>query len=279
VLVMPLRRRRRGRPTVLVLALVAVLAAACVPVSPPGPPRRTGVQNGPLGSCTVFPSDNPWNTDISGLPVHASSGAYLSQIAADGGGAPMVLISALAQHTMNLRRNGAASLLIDGGHGRLDMPRVTLQGTLRPEADPEFTARYVARHPAAERYASFGDFGLWRMVVARAHLVAGFGRIAWLARAELLLPEADWTALAASERGIVSHMNEDHADAIALYATALKGAAPGAWRMTGIDPEGFDIAAGTNRLRLSFDTFVRSSQDARAALVDLVKRARLAAQA
>ncbi len=90
---MPLRRHRR-RPAVLAVALVAVLAAACVPVSPPGPPRRTGVQNGPLGSCTVFPPDNPWNTDISGLPVHASSASYLSQIALDGGGGSAAFLHA-----------------------------------------------------------------------------------------------------------------------------------------------------------------------------------------
>lgn len=200
----------------------------------------------------------------------------LVEIAADGAGAPVVFISDLAQHTMNLRRTPAASLLVDGSGGGLDGPRVTLLGALRPSGDARLKARYVAQHSGAERYAGFADFGLWRFAVERAHLVAGFGRIAWIEAGELLLPEADWTALATAETGIVSHMNEDHSDAISLYATALKGAAPGAWRMTGIDPEGVDIADGTNRLRLTFDTFVRSSQEARVALVDLVKQARLA---
>ena len=200
----------------------------------------------------------------------------LVEVSADGGAAPVMLISALAQHTINLRRDPSASLLIDSGEGRLDRPRVTLVGTMRPEPDGILKARYVAQHPSAAGYASFGDFGLWRMSVERAHLVAGFGRIAWVQPGELLLPEADWAALAEAESGIVSHMNEDHADAISLYATALKGASAGDWRMTGIDPEGFDISNGTNRLRLTFDTFVRSSQEARVALVDLVKKARLA---
>ncbi len=199
----------------------------------------------------------------------------LVEIAADGGGAPVVFISDLAQHTMNLRRTPAASLLVDGGGG-LDGPRVTLLGALRPSDDGALKARFVAQHSGAGRYAGFADFGLWRFAVARAHLIAGFGRIAWIDAAELLLPESAWTALADAESGIVSHMNEDHADAVELYATVLKGAAPGDWRMTGIDPEGFDIADGTRRLRLTFDTFVKSSQEARAALVDLVKRARVA---
>lgn len=200
----------------------------------------------------------------------------LVDLATDGGGAPTVLISNLAQHTMNLRRTPSASLLIDGTEDTLDGPRVTLIGTMLPVDDARLLARYVARHRDAERYAGFADFGLWRFEVERAHLVAGFGRIAWIDAAELLLPDAAWKPLAEAENGVVSHMNEDHADAIALYATVLKGAAPGDWRMTGIDPEGFDIADGTRRLRLTFDTFVGSSQEARSALVDLVKRARVA---
>ena len=200
----------------------------------------------------------------------------LVHLAADGGGAPIMLVSDLTQHTMNLRRTPSASLLIDAAGDTLDGPRVTLLGVLRPIDDPGLLARYVARHEDAQRYAGFSDFRLWRFEVERAHLVAGFGRIAWIDAAELLLPDAAWRPLAEAESGVVSHMNEDHADAMALYATVLKGAAPGDWRMTGIDPEGFDIANGTNRLRLTFDTFVRSSQEARMALVDLVKQARLA---
>jgi hypothetical protein len=37
----------------------------------------------PPSSCTIFPADNPWNTDISAYPVHARSAAWVSSI---GGG-------------------------------------------------------------------------------------------------------------------------------------------------------------------------------------------------
>ena len=33
--------------------------------APPGGGSATGDQNGPLGSCPVFPADNAWNTDVS----------------------------------------------------------------------------------------------------------------------------------------------------------------------------------------------------------------------
>jgi len=70
---------------------VAALSAACRPVAtppasaPPGAPARTGDQNGSLGGCPVFPSDNAWNTDVSAAPTHPNSAAYIAQILADGG--------------------------------------------------------------------------------------------------------------------------------------------------------------------------------------------------
>jgi hypothetical protein len=70
----------------LAIAVLALVVAACVPQTGGSPPRRTGDQNGSLGSCSVFPAGNPWNADVSAAPVHAQSSTYLSQIAADGGG-------------------------------------------------------------------------------------------------------------------------------------------------------------------------------------------------
>src|SRR5262249_21346208 len=37
-----------------------------------------------LGKCTIFPADNAWNTDVSSLPLHASSDAFISAIGASG---------------------------------------------------------------------------------------------------------------------------------------------------------------------------------------------------
>lgn len=41
----------------------------------------TGVPSG----CTIFPADNPWNTDISDFPVHESSDAIIASIGIDTG--------------------------------------------------------------------------------------------------------------------------------------------------------------------------------------------------
>ena len=90
-------RRRAG--LIVVAAIVAIVAAACLPVKPAadrgapadrpavaGPPAGapTGSQNGPLGSCSVFPPDNPWNTDVSNYPVSANSANYIANILSSG---------------------------------------------------------------------------------------------------------------------------------------------------------------------------------------------------
>lgn len=40
---------------------------------------------GTPGDCTIFPADNPWNQDISGLPVHENSAAIIASIGLDTG--------------------------------------------------------------------------------------------------------------------------------------------------------------------------------------------------
>ena len=123
-------------------------------------------------------------------------------------------------------------------------------------------------------YADFGDFAFWRVEVSRAHLVAGFGRIHWIDGRDLLLDMTGAEALAATERDIVAHMNDDHADAIQLYATRLLGRSGEGWRMTGLDPEGLDLRRAGEVARLPFDRRVTDAESARAELVRLAKRAR-----
>jgi hypothetical protein len=51
-----------------------------------GPSGSTG--SGPggnpsLGNCTIFPSDNPWNTPVDGYPLHPSSDDFIDNIGRD----------------------------------------------------------------------------------------------------------------------------------------------------------------------------------------------------
>lgn len=187
-----------------------------------------------------------------------------------------LLLSGLAAHTGNITADARVSLLFDGTEGRGDRlggARLTVLGTARPTGAPDDRERYLARHASAATYAEFGDFGFFHVEVARAHLVAGFGRIAWIDPADLLL-SGDRAALHVREADIVAHMNGAHADALALCATRLLGRPAGAWRMTGCDLEGCDLALEGMHARLDFDRPVADAEEAQARLAALLAGAR-----
>jgi hypothetical protein len=206
--------------------------------------------------------------------------ASLVVVACDHAGAPLLMLSDMAEHAKNLAAaRGRCALLFDGTRGfdnPLAGPRVTVLGRFAPCADAAMLARFIARHPDADTYAGFGDFHLYRMAVERAHLVSGFGMIRWIERAALLFDTAEAAALAEGEAGIVAHMNDEHRDAVQLYARLLLGLGGGPWRLTGVDPEGADLRAGGAVARLPFDQPVSNPEEARNALVRLVKKARAA---
>jgi putative heme iron utilization protein len=210
--------------------------------------------------------------------AHAEDGwpyGSLVMAACDHRARPLLLISDLAEHTKNLAADRRGSLLFDGTMG-LDNPltgaRVTVLGRFAPTRDEALVRRYVARHPDAEMYLGFADFHLYEMTVERAHIVAGFGAIHWIPAEKLLFDAA--APLAEAEADIVAHMNDDHAEAVGLYATRLLGLPEGDWAMTGIDPEGLDLRDGPLTGRIRFPAPVSDPQSAREALVALARKAR-----
>jgi putative heme iron utilization protein len=111
----------------------------------------------------------------------------LMAVAADG--SPVLFVSDLAEHAKNIAADNRVSLLIDGTAGRKDPltgPRVTLLGRAVRTDDADLKARFLARQPAAKLYAGFADFHVYRVEVTRAHFVAGFGRIHWIAATEII---------------------------------------------------------------------------------------------
>ena len=207
--------------------------------------------------------------------------ASLITLATDASGAPIFLISKLARHTANLAKDARASIMVDET-GALADPlqgaRLTLWGRAGPASDEGVRRRFLARHPEAGVYVDFPDFAFWRLKVEGAHYIGGFGRIFDLEPDDLLLTLAGAEALIEAEPDIVAHMNDDHADAVELYATALGDAQPGPWRMVGIDPEGFDIALEGAARRISFAQTITTAAEARTELVRLVTEARAGRQ-
>ncbi|MDR6954601.1 putative heme iron utilization protein [Ancylobacter sp. 3268] len=206
--------------------------------------------------------------------------ASLVQLATLHDGSPILLLSQLARHTRNIAGDRRVSLLIDERRegDELQGARASLKGHIfRVEGEADIATarrRFLARHADSAGFADFADFAFYRIEPESAHLVAGFGRIAEVPAADFLTSLAGAEEALASEEGAIAHMNADHADAIGLYATALLGAAPGAWRMTGIDPEGCDLMSDHAARRLPFDRRMASAHDVHRILVELAVKAR-----
>lgn len=185
-------------------------------------------------------------------------------------GAVLLLLSDLSEHTRHLHSDRRCSLLVVGAAAEANpqtAPRVTITGLAEPGDEPALKARYLAVHPYAALYAGFGDFRLWKITPAQGLLVGGFARAVRL-RAADLAPDPDAVAaIAAAEPSIVTHCNEDHPDALARIAGAA-----GAWRMVGVDVDGFDLAQGEVVRRFHWSAPVSSSAEVRSELVRLAGR-------
>lgn len=105
--------------------------------------------------------------------------------ALDGASGLLLHISALAQHTGDLRANPQTALLVcqpDSGETNPQLlHRVSIDGIAheipRDSADYEQAkAVYLARLPESTITFSLGDFSLFRIVPSSGRFVAGFGR-------------------------------------------------------------------------------------------------------
>jgi len=208
--------------------------------------------------------------------------ASLVTVATTSEGEPILLLSDLARHTQNIARDKRAGLLLVAPGGQSGDPlagaRLSVSGSIARDTDLNHRRRFLARHAEAAGYAEFADFNVYRFTVAAAHLVAGFGRIVDLTPDDLLTDCADSAALIAGEAGAVAHVNDDHADTLALYASRLCGVPGGSWIATGVDPDGLDLRAGEKRARIDFPEKVRNGGALRATLVQLAAEARAKGQ-
>ena len=203
----------------------------------------------------------------------------LVNVATAADGSPLLFISRLAVHTKNILTDWRVSLMLDERRegDPLEGARIMLMGTAVASDNPASRRRYLARHPEAETFASFADFGMFEVSLKRIHLVAGFGRIVDLEPQQILTRTDDAQELLDLEPQILEHMNKDHADEVRLYATRLLGAEAGEWQCVGCDPEGLELQLGRRALRLAFPSPVRDSAALRQLLKELAEKARAAA--
>jgi putative heme iron utilization protein len=203
----------------------------------------------------------------------------LVNVASHWNGSPILLISRLALHTRNILADPRVSLMLDerAEGDPLEGARIMLAGRAEQAGGVDeaiLRRRYLNAHPAAEAFVNFKDFSFFRIEPAGAHLVAGFGRIVDLEPGQFLTDVSDADALLEAEQGAIEHMNADHREAMNLYATKLLGAEQADWGCTGCDPDGMDMQAGLQTLRLDFPERVTNGTALRKMLVRLAAEAR-----
>ena len=203
----------------------------------------------------------------------------LVNLASHPDGSPILLISRLAIHTRNVLSDARVSLMLDerAGGDPLEGARIMVAGRAEEAAFDEreiLRRRYLSAHPSAEAFVDFKDFSFFRIRPFGAHLVAGFGRIVDLKPELFLTDVGDAVPLLEAEASVIAHMNDDHRDAMNLYAAKLLGAEPADWRCSGCDPEGLDMQAGSAVLRLEFPARVTTPGELRKMLVNLAEAAR-----
>ena len=210
------------------------------------------------------------------MPGSGDPYCSLVNVATAADGAPLLLISKLAVHTKNILADARVSLMLDERKegDPLEGARVMLMGKVAASDDPAVRRRYLARHPEAEMFAGFGDFGFYKIELSGVHLVAGFGRIVDLKPAEVLTDLSNASELVEAEPEILAHMNADHPDTCRLYATKLLGATEGDWRCAGCDPEGIELQREQTALRLFFPQRIISPGALRQGLKELAEKAR-----
>lgn len=216
------------------------------------------------------------NEPESGMPF-----ASLVQVGTDLDGSPVILTSQLSVHTRLLEADPRCSLLLSsiGKGDPLAHPRLTLlakaQRLERESVETQpIRRRYLLQHPKAELYVDFPDFAFWRLEVASGSLNGGFGRAYRMAKDDLITDLSGFFDFYDFEAQAIEHMNGDHADALALYATQLCGAREGAWHLIGIDPEGIQMALGDEILRLPFPKMLAGPHEVRPMLIRLANEAR-----
>jgi putative heme iron utilization protein len=201
-------------------------------------------------------------------------------------GSPLLCFSEFAEHTRNARADSRAGMLltglpVDDASDPLDRPRASIVGHLRSYEPTEAErAGHVERHPGVLEYVDFPDFSWWRLEIATARYVGGFGHMSWVTGAEVAASAPD--LVLAGSQPAVEHMNADHADACLDIVRRLAGLPTAtAARVHSIDRHGMTLYVEVPdsqvlaTARVAFpDAPLDSPDGVRAAVVALAHRAR-----
>lgn len=243
----------------------------------------------------VVDDRRPTAAEESRTLAAGSNTATLASLTADGDpwasfvtyglldGQPVLCVSRMAEHGRNLATDPRASLAIVSDSATTDplaSGRVTIAGVVeRPDGDEYDAARraHLDAVPAAKYYVDYSDFSLWVLRVKRVRWVGGYGRMDSATAADYAAAAPDPVQPAAL--GAVTHLNDDHAESLALMARHLGGFPDTTDAVcTGADRYGLDLRVTTPRgiayTRVGYGSPIGSVDELRSATVELATRAR-----
>lgn len=187
---------------------------------------------------------------------------------------PIILISRLAQHTINIQNDARVSLLLtDAGQVEYadvqSCQRITLIGNAQLLADKESKNRYYRFYPQAQAYHEQMDFDFYLVAPVKVRFIGGFGKIHWF-DPEVLCAESPFDVQTEAE--ILEHMNRDHCDALVKFCRqrGLKLTKQQQPVLVGVDGFGFDLRSGHKLLRFEFASPVVTSNEMRQAFIALL---------
>lgn len=203
-------------------------------------------------------------------------------------GQPVLCVSRLAEHGRNLLADPRASLAVvapDAPSDPLAGARVTLAGIAEQPTGAEAAAAreaHLAAVPAAKYYIDYSDFTVWVVRVERVRWVGGYGRMDSASAQEYAAAAPD--PVIPNAQRAVTHLNDDHADALLAMVHAFGGYPDATSALCErADRYGLDLKVTTPRgmavTRVGYAAPIDAIGELRAATVELTHRARQASGA
>ncbi|TQV75173.1 DUF2470 domain-containing protein [Aliikangiella marina] len=198
----------------------------------------------------------------------------------DSEGKLYLYISDIAQHSINLTANNKMSVTIfnQGKSGdQNENARITIVGDCTKVAEQmqeEMLRKYILRFPDAKTYQKAHVFYMWEVKVERVRYIGGFGKIFWIKKEDWTGQPVPWDKVA--ESAMISHMNDDHQDAMELILHQHYAIKDPKVMMSGIITEGCYLYSNSKNYFVPFNDICSEQSDVRKQLVALTKAARAA---
>jgi putative heme iron utilization protein len=218
------------------------------------------------------------SASLSGYPFGS-----ITPFLVEDSGSIVIYISLISEHYKNLAANGRASLTVADPFGFED-PQAHARATvlldfkeIPREELSQVQEKFSLRFPGSVKHEIAHNFLFMRGVVHKIRWIAGFGSMGWVSGEEFGGAAVD--KIVAQGFDIISHMNADHRDALVELAAKVTGQKmlSSLVLMTDINANEFVITVSgkaPRKIVCKFADPVTNAEEARAAMVSLIKEAR-----